>query len=66
MRRKCWGGLNPRSGRKGNLAVRYNRYPTAATIFVPAVGGGSICVQFVHRVLRELADAGKRPAIIAL
>jgi thioredoxin reductase len=23
-----------------------------------AVGEGSICVQFVHRVLRELAEAG--------
>jgi thioredoxin reductase (NADPH) len=30
-----------------------------------AVGEGSICVQFVHRVLRELADAGNRPAIAA-
>ena len=30
-----------------------------------AVGEGSICVQFVHRVLRELADAGKQPAIVA-
>jgi thioredoxin reductase (NADPH) len=31
-----------------------------------AVGEGSICVQFVHRVLRELAEAGKRSAIIAV
>jgi thioredoxin reductase (NADPH) len=30
-----------------------------------AVGEGSICVQFVHRVLREFADAGNRPAIVA-
>jgi thioredoxin reductase (NADPH) len=30
-----------------------------------AVGEGSICVQFVHRVLRELADTGKQPAIVA-
>jgi thioredoxin reductase (NADPH) len=30
-----------------------------------AVGEGSICVQFVHRVLRELAEAGNRPAIVA-
>ena len=30
-----------------------------------AVGEGSICVQFVHRVLRELADLGDRPAIVA-
>jgi thioredoxin reductase (NADPH) len=30
-----------------------------------AVGEGSICVQFVHRVLRELADAGTQPAIVA-
>jgi len=29
-----------------------------------AVGEGSICVQFVHRVLRELANAGTRPAIV--
>jgi thioredoxin reductase (NADPH) len=31
-----------------------------------AVGEGSICVQFVHRVLRELADTGNRPAIVAV
>jgi len=30
-----------------------------------AVGEGSICVQFVHRVLRELANAGNRLAIVA-
>ena len=30
-----------------------------------AVGEGSICVQFVHRVLREFAAAGNRPAIVA-
>jgi thioredoxin reductase (NADPH) len=30
-----------------------------------AVGEGSICVQFVHRALRELTDAGNRPAIVA-
>jgi thioredoxin reductase (NADPH) len=30
-----------------------------------AVGEGSICVQFVHRVLREFADAGDRPPIAA-
>ncbi len=30
-----------------------------------AVGEGSICVQFVHRVLRELADAGNLRAIAA-
>ncbi len=30
-----------------------------------AVGEGSICVQFVHRVLREFADTGNRPAIVA-
>jgi len=30
-----------------------------------AVGEGSICVQFVHRVLREFADAGNRPTIVA-
>ena len=29
-----------------------------------AVGEGSICVQFVHRVLREFADAGNRPAVV--
>jgi thioredoxin reductase (NADPH) len=29
-----------------------------------AVGEGSICVQFVHRALRELANAGTRPAIV--
>jgi hypothetical protein len=30
-----------------------------------AVGDGSICVQFVHRVLREFAEAGTRPTIVA-
>ncbi|MGA2365175.1 MAG: FAD-dependent oxidoreductase, partial [Steroidobacteraceae bacterium] len=30
-----------------------------------AVGEGSICVQFVHRVLREFAEAGKQPTIAA-
>ena len=30
-----------------------------------AVGEGSICVQFVHRVLREFADAGNESAIVA-
>jgi thioredoxin reductase (NADPH) len=30
-----------------------------------AVGEGSICIQFVHRVLREFAEAGNRPAIVA-
>jgi thioredoxin reductase (NADPH) len=30
-----------------------------------AVGEGSICVQFVHRVLREFAEAGDRPTIVA-
>jgi thioredoxin reductase (NADPH) len=30
-----------------------------------AVGEGSICVQFVHRVLREFADAEDRPPIAA-
>jgi thioredoxin reductase (NADPH) len=30
-----------------------------------AVGEGSICVQFVHRVLREFADAGNLPTIVA-
>ena len=30
-----------------------------------AVGEGSICVQFVHRVLREFADAGNQSAIVA-
>lgn len=30
-----------------------------------AVGEGSICVQFVHRVLREFAEAGKQPTIVA-
>jgi len=30
-----------------------------------AVGEGSICVQFVHRVLREFAEAGNRPTIVA-
>jgi thioredoxin reductase (NADPH) len=30
-----------------------------------AVGEGSICVQFVHRVLRELADAGNPRAFAA-
>jgi thioredoxin reductase (NADPH) len=29
-----------------------------------AVGEGSICVQFVHRVLRELANAETRPAVV--
>jgi hypothetical protein len=27
-----------------------------------AVGEGSSCVQFVHRALRELSDAGQAPA----
>jgi thioredoxin reductase (NADPH) len=30
-----------------------------------AVGEGSICVQFVHRVLREFAEAGDQPTIVA-
>lgn len=30
-----------------------------------AVGEGSICVQFVHRVLREFSEVGNRPAIVA-
>lgn len=30
-----------------------------------AVGEGSICVQFVHRVLREFAEAGNPAAIVA-
>jgi thioredoxin reductase (NADPH) len=30
-----------------------------------AVGEGSICVQFVHRVLRELAEAENQPTIVA-
>jgi thioredoxin reductase (NADPH) len=30
-----------------------------------AVGEGSICVQFVHRVLREFAEAGNQPTIVA-
>jgi thioredoxin reductase (NADPH) len=30
-----------------------------------AVGEGSICVQFVHRVLREFDAAGNQPAIVA-
>jgi thioredoxin reductase (NADPH) len=30
-----------------------------------AVGEGSICVQFVHRVLREFAQAVNQPAIVA-
>ena len=30
-----------------------------------AVGEGSICVQFVHRALREFAEAGNQPAIVA-
>ena len=30
-----------------------------------AVGEGSICVQFVHRVLRELDDAGNLRAFAA-
>ena len=30
-----------------------------------AVGEGSICVQFVHRVLREVAAAGNQPTIVA-
>jgi thioredoxin reductase (NADPH) len=30
-----------------------------------AVGEGSICVQFVHRALRELAEAGNQAAIVA-
>jgi NADPH-dependent glutamate synthase beta subunit-like oxidoreductase len=30
-----------------------------------AVGEGSICVQFVHRLLREFAEGGNRPAIVA-
>jgi thioredoxin reductase (NADPH) len=30
-----------------------------------AVGEGSICVQFVHRVLREFGNTGNRPAIVA-
>jgi thioredoxin reductase (NADPH) len=30
-----------------------------------AVGEGSICVQFVHRVLPEFADTENRPAIVA-
>ena len=30
-----------------------------------AVGEGSICVQFVHRVLREFPNAGNRPTIVA-
>jgi thioredoxin reductase (NADPH) len=29
-----------------------------------AVGEGSICVQFVHRVLREFAEAGNQPTIV--
>jgi thioredoxin reductase (NADPH) len=31
-----------------------------------AVGEGSICVQFVHRVLREFAEAGNQPTIVAV
>jgi len=30
-----------------------------------AVGEGSICVQFVHRVLREFTEAGNQPTIVA-
>lgn len=30
-----------------------------------AVGEGSICVQFVHRVLREFSEVGARPATVA-
>jgi thioredoxin reductase (NADPH) len=30
-----------------------------------AVGEGSICVQVVHRVLREFSEVGNRPAIVA-
>src|SRR5256885_9019888 len=30
-----------------------------------AVGEGSISVQFVHRVLREFAEAGNQPTIVA-
>jgi len=30
-----------------------------------AVGEGSICVQFVHRVLREFAQAGNQHTIVA-
>jgi hypothetical protein len=30
-----------------------------------AADGGWICVQFVHRLLREFADAGSRLAIVA-
>jgi len=34
-------------------------------LIASAVGEGSICVQFVHRVLRELAEDGNPHAIAA-
>jgi thioredoxin reductase len=59
VRRTCW-----RAACRGVFAAGDLRAGSVKRI-ASAVGEGSICVQFVHRVLREFADAGNQSAIVA-